>query len=952
RRRHTQKKLLLVSTAIDSTSDAISLTDVGGNSNYHNKSFINLFGYSVSFLNLKGGLKSIFKNAHQAAIIFDDLNEGQSWHGEVELKTIHGRVVPTLLSADRVLNDSGKCIGLIFVWTDITKRKQYEKTLQIRNRAIEASSNGIIIADVRRPDAPIIYANKAFETITGYPVTEVIGQHFFFLRGEEAEKPEWEILENAINNGFKCNVIAEVPRKNKETVWIDINVSPIPDIKGEPGYFVGIFTDINDRMKIEEELRIYATDLENTKRSLENQAAELAKTVEELEAARQKAEDATRAKSEFLANISHEIRTPLNGVLGMIELVLETDLNTEQEEYIEAVRSSSESLLNIINDLLDFSKIEAGKLNFSVTQFALRELIGDTIKSQSIRAHKKNLELVYYVSSAIPEILQGDELRLRQVIVNLISNAIKFTERGQVVLRVFKEHETEENVELHFSVSDTGIGIPPEKHNLIFDSFSQADGSFNRTYEGTGLGLAISKQLVEMMGGKIWVESPLRRQNENSQGGPGSAFHFTASFKLADPKSVGNYPSEAGKIRDLRVLIVEKNEISSRFHAELLTGWGMKPVVVDESPVVMNKLLEARQKNDPFHLVLLDADLPDWQGLTIAEKIGRNEQLKSTPVIMLAEMNHPKQRKVISDLKISGKLAKPIKPSELLNEILIVMGVSSKAEDRTVKETFVITKNGGEPLKVLLAEDNRINQKIILRLLKKMNFNVSIAGNGTEAVLKAKSDKFDLVLMDVQMPEMDGLTATRKIRELEKESGTHVPIIAITAHAMKGDREKCLDAGMDEYLTKPIKSEHLQKMIAKIMGNGNPATVNIEDNAQSNQIHALPLDKLELLERVEGDMPLLGEIVELFYQEYPRFINQIKTSIDKQDPSQLKKSAHTLKGMFGNLGAHTAFDLAKSLEDCSKKEDYSAAQQTLAQLKDEIEEVKNALYQFKAEYNF
>ena len=670
----SQVASLLFDYAFDSTNTSLVITDISGNSIHQNKSFVSNYGYTVEEINSLGGFLSIFEDPEAAKIFRELLQNRKSWKCEMDLKAKSGRVITTLLNSDPIINSSDECLGFIFSCTDVTKRKQVEKTLQIRNRAIEASSNGIVIADVRLPDAPIIYVNKAFERISGYSITEIIGQSFLFFLDEEENKEEKIKLQNSMSEGNNYSINISLLQKNGKKVWMELNISPVFNFAGNLTHYVGVQSDISDQKNAEQELRQYADDLEKTKKSLEEKAIELASTIKELEAAKLKAEEATKAKSEFLANISHEIRTPLNGVIGMTELILDTELNPEQKEYLDTIKVSSESLLTIINDILDFAKIEAGKLELYQTKFSLRESIEETIKTLTIRAHQKGLRLLYIVDSDVPDLLVGDTGRLRQILVNLIGNSLKFTEKGEISVRVSTGKKNDDKIKLLFSVEDTGIGVPKNEQKKIFNAFDQVDGSSAKNYGGTGLGLAITSKLVKLMNGRIWIESPVEKEHKGNSD-PGSIFHFIVEFGFFD---------------------------------------NLK-----------------RTKDQPGEI---------------------------------------KQKKLIN-----------------------------------------------KHLSILLAEDNKVNQRLASRMLEKLGYDVEIAENGKEVIQIVEKNDFDLILMDVQMPEMDGFQATQKIRELEQNSNKHIPIIALTAYAMKSDREKCLSVGMDGYLSKPINFKDMKDTIYTIV---------------------------------------------------------------------------------------------------------------------------------------
>ena len=744
---------------------------------------------------------------------------------------------------------------------------------------IEGMEEGVVVVD---RDDRVVEVNSWFLRHVGMKREEVVGRELWEFHGEEANRRIKGILD-----GFRSGK-SEMKSWEREMLgmWVSLRLQPVYFGDSYNGVILNVI-DVTDLVR-----------------------------------ARQEAEAASRAKSEFLATMSHEIRTPMNAVLGMAELLSETQLSAEQREYLEMLKLSAENLLEVINDILDFSKIEAGRLELEAKEFDLREVVETTTVTLANRAHKKGLELLCHIERGVPQRIVGDPTRLRQILVNLIGNAIKFTEEGYIIVRVREVEREGGKAVLEFSVSDTGIGIPKDKQSKIFESFTQADASTTRKYGGTGLGLAISKQLVEKMGGRIWVES---------EPGKGSTFYFTIRAPVVEGKGEEVVPKE---IKGLRAMVVDDNPINRLILRETLMSWGIIPVEAADGPSALRALEEAKEAGRPVRLVLLDRKLGDEDGFEVAKAIREAEGYERVPIIVLSSSESHGDGERARRLGIGEVLLKPVRRSNLYDAIIRALAGEAREER---KETASALK--GKPIKVLLAEDNPVNQKLALKLLERQGWKVTVAEDGRQAVELAKEGDFDLILMDVQMPEMDGLEATRTIREWEEGTGRHVPIVALTAHAFEEDRKRCLEAGMDAYLTKPIKVQELFKTIEELL----PHLAHAESpqqqeppSPQEPSPEGPTFDMTKALEMAGGDVEFLKELIEIYRSDYPQKLARIREALERGDAKTLYENAHSLKGSSGNLGLRRAYELALRIEKMGKEGRLEGVEEVLRELEEEL----------------
>ena len=969
-RRRTERILrdseALYSSLVENLPVQVLRKDLAGRFTFANQSFCRLLGRPLS--EILGKTDYDFYPAELADKYRKDdrrvAETGELFEDEERYEK-DGRTRYNHVMKSPVRDASGRIIGTQAVFWDVTERHRAEEALDreryLLHTLMDNLPDAIYFKDRQSRFLRISRAlAEKFGLIDPAEAAGKTDADFFTAEhAQQALADERELIETG--RAFVDKEEKETWPDGRET-WVSTTKLPLRDQDGRVVGTFGISRDISQQKHAAETLRL----------------------------AKEAAEAANRAKSAFLANMSHEIRTPLNAIIGMTEMVLESPLSKEQREHLLVVRDSGEALLSLINDILDFSKIEAERLELESVPFDLYETIGDTMKWLALRAHDKGLELACRFAPDVPAVVAGDATRLRQVVVNLVGNAIKFTEAGEVVLEVRQTDRGADHVVIEFAVTDTGIGIPEDMHEAIFGLFVQGDATTTRRYGGTGLGLAICARLVELMGGRIEVQSRV---------GHGSTFRFAVRFGAVEQEIPRSTARHIARVCGTRALVVDDNATNRRILLEMLENWRLRPAAAADVPTAIAMLDEGRRGGDEYRVVITDAHMPDHDGFSLAERIRGEPMLHGTVIMMLTSGDHPDDIAKCRRLGIGAYLVKPVKQSELFDALLMALGVAT-AEDEEAG-VLVEAPHRVRPLRVLLAEDSVMSQKLVVGLLTRCGHVVTVANNGKAAVDRFKAESFDLVLMDVQMPEMDGLSATSAIRAWEAQRGTHVPIIAMTAHAMRGDRERCLAAGMDDYVAKPIHIKDLIDAIERVVGaavccgggasGATPAETgqqpagaagaaeSREPPVESEPIGAAhdgaaaghdadrpspaglvwppepsasaalgAIDPRAALRTVRGDRHLLAGLFETFLEEAPPLGGAIRQAIAQGDVAATRRAAHQLKTALRYVGAELAAERVERIEQSGKAEDLAEAAAHWAAVEPVLPEILAAVRAEKA----
>jgi two-component system sensor histidine kinase/response regulator len=901
------EKLALVASRTD---NAVIISDVDGNIEWVNEGFIRITGRTLAEVaGRKPGSFLQGPETDPATVLYmrEKLRQGEGFQTEIVNYSKDGRKYWLAASIQPIHDAVGKLTNFIAIESDITERKRAERALleaEEKYRSIfENAVHGIFQTTLA---GQFLSSNSALARIYGYDSAEQLRATVTDIGSQLYVDPmRWEDFIRLMGaNGRVSQFESQIYRKDGTIRWISEEARAVTDENGKMQYFEGIIADVTDRRRAEEQLRHAKLD----------------------------AQAANRAKSEFLAAMSHEIRTPLNGVIGMTELLLDSDIPPHQRRYAQIAKSSADALLVVINQILDFSKIESGKLELEEIDFDLRNLVEEVVEMLAARASAKGVELSCRIDPALPARHRGDPARLRQVLVNLANNAVKFTERGEVAIGVERAAEIDGRLALRFSVRDTGLGIPADRIDRLFLPFSQIDPSTTRKYGGTGLGLAISKQIVEAIGGKIEVQS---------EPNVGSTFSFTAPLGAStSTDTVESAPLV--DLRGVRVVVADDSATPREALCEQLTAWGMRATPVAGGAEAMQRLREAAAAGDPYRMAMIDMLMPGTDSAVFAREMRSDVALRGTALVLMTSLETPLEAERAREAGYSDLVTKPLRQSQLLDTVMRQVAGKKLSETRTV-----VAAQSGQPrseARILVAEDNEVNQFVARELLARAGYACDVVGDGEKAVEAVTTGAYDLVLMDCQMPLMDGFGAAMEIRRREagaSASPRHVPIVALTANAVKGDREHCIECGMDDYLSKPLDSRQLIATIKRILTQGQQPVAEGDASGltpvPANPAAAPPIDMTSLQDRCLGDSDFAMQMLSLFAEQAPRQVAALGASIVEADAKLVSRLAHGLKGSAANLSANTMSAQASKLEEMGRDAMLDGAQQTMELLQAELQ---------------